>query len=55
MQLLILLHRVTVLAAVNLLLSDIGANSCTGNEFGNLINRVHIQIYRAQISVVCLL
>ena len=36
----ILLHRVTVLAAVNLLLTilrlrDIGANSCTGDEFGS--------------------
>ena len=44
-QLPILLHRVTVLATVNLLLtildlrlSDIGANSCTGDEFGCLCN-----------------
>ena len=42
----ILLHRLTVLAVVNLLLtrlSDVGANSCTRDEFvsGTLVPRVH--------------
>ena len=42
----ILLHRVTVLAAVSLLLtrlSNIEANACTGDEFvsGTLVLRAH--------------